>query len=264
MMTVSRNKLTKKDITNMGWLSMVLQFGFNYERMQAMGFCYTMAPYFKKIYGDNTEEVAAAMTNNIDFFNTEMHMATFLNGLILSLEEAGEDREFIRNIKNGLFGPLAGLGDAIFWFTLLPISAAIAVSLNRQNSILGPIVFMVIHFFGAISRIPLGHLGYNLGTNAIDLIRENAASITKAAGVLGVMVVGALIPSYIDFSFPETFVIFDVVPVQGIFDTVLPNILPLGFVLFLYYLVSKKNVNAVKLIFGIIVVSIILSYFGIM
>ena len=78
------------------------------------------------------------------------------------------------------------------------------------------------------------------------------------------MVVGALIPSYIDFSFPETFVIFDVVPVQGIFDTVLPNILPLGFVLFLYYLVSKKNVNAVKLIFGIIVVSIILSYFGIM
>ena len=88
MMTVSRNKLTKKDITNMSLLSAVLQLGFNYERMQAMGFCFTMAPYFKKIYGDNTEEVAAAMTNNIDFINTEMHMATFLNGLILSLEEA--------------------------------------------------------------------------------------------------------------------------------------------------------------------------------
>ena len=163
-----------------------------------------------------------------------------------------------------MFGPLAGLGDAIFWFTLIPISAAIAVSLNKQGSILGPIVYMVIHFFGAISRVPLGHLGYNLGTNAIDLIRDNATAITKAAGVLGVMVVGALIPSYVNFSFPETFVIFDVVPVQGIFDTILPNMLPLGFVLFLHYLIKNKNVNAVQLIFGIIVVSIILSFFGIM
>ena len=78
------------------------------------------------------------------------------------------------------------------------------------------------------------------------------------------MVVGALIPSYVNFSFPETFVIFDVVPVQGIFDTILPNMLPLGFVLFLHYLIKNKNVNAVQLIFGIIVVSIILSFFGIM
>lgn len=264
MMTVSRNKLTKQDITNMGWLSMILQLGFNYERMQAMGFCYTMAPFFKKIYGDNKEELAAAMTDNIDFFNTEMHMATFLNGLILSLEEAGEDRELIRNIKNGLFGPLAGLGDAIFWFTLLPISAAISVSLNRQGSPLGPIVYMIIHFIGAVSRIPLGHLGYNLGTNAISVIRDNATTITKAAGVLGVMVVGALIPDYVGFSFPETFVIFDVVQVQGIFDTIIPNILPLGFVLFLYYLVTKKNVNTVHLIVGIIVVSIALSFLGVM
>jgi len=33
-----------------------------------------MAPYFKKIYGNNKKEIAAAMTDNIDFFNTEMHM----------------------------------------------------------------------------------------------------------------------------------------------------------------------------------------------
>ena len=113
-MTVSRNKLTKKDITNMSILSMTEQLAFNFERMQAAGFCYSMAPYFKKIYGDNKEEIAKAMENNLDFINTEMHMATFLQGLILSLEESGEDRNLIKNIKTGLFGPLAGLGDAIF------------------------------------------------------------------------------------------------------------------------------------------------------
>ncbi len=263
-MTVSRNKLTRKDIDRMSVLSVLEQVGFNFERMQALGFCYTMAPSLQKIYGDNKEELAAALTSNMDFFNTEMHMATFIQGLVLSLEENGEDRELIRSIKNSLFGPLAGLGDAIFWFTLLPISAAIAASLSKQGSILGPIVYILIHLAGAFSRIFLGRLGYDLGTSAVGMIKENAGAITKAAGILGVMVVGALIPSYVSFSFPETLVIFGAVPVQGIFDTVMPNLLPLGLVFGLYSLMKKKNVNVIMLIVGIIVVSVICAYFGIL
>ena len=261
---IKRNKLTKKDITHMSCLSFIEQLAFNFERMQAAGFCYSMAPYFKKIYGDNDEQVALAMKSNMDFINTEMHMATFLQGLILSLEEHGEDRKLIQSIKTGLFGPLAGLGDAIFWFTLLPISAAIAVSLNNQGSILGPIIFIAIWLFAAFSRIWFGRLGYGLGTNAVSFIKENASAITKGAGILGVMVVGALIPSYVSFAFPEELMIFGTVQVQGIFDTILPNILPFGFTFLLYWLLKDKNINVTKLIVGIIVFGVIMSLLGIM
>ena len=88
-MAVSREKLTKKDIDKMSLLSILEQSCFSFERMQAPGFVLCMIPGFKKIYGDQKEEVAAAMQNNMDFINTEPHMATFLQGLILSLEENG-------------------------------------------------------------------------------------------------------------------------------------------------------------------------------
>ena len=87
-MTVSRNKLTKQDITKMSILSFFEQICFSFERMQAPGFCWGLIPGLKKIYGDQKDEISAAMQANMDFVNTEPHMATFLQGLILSLEES--------------------------------------------------------------------------------------------------------------------------------------------------------------------------------
>ncbi len=264
-MTVSRNKLTKKDITEMSILSIFEQIPFNFERMQAGGFTYCIAPTLKKIYGDQKDEIADAMMSNMDFINTEPHMATFLMGLILSLEEAGEDRQLIKNIRAGLFGPLAGLGDAIFWFTLLPISAAICASLSQQGSVLGPILYIV--FWAAMAILPriwLGQLGYDLGVGAVETIRENAAAITKGAGILGVMVIGGLIPTYVSVGFSESLILFDVVGVQSIFDSIIPNLLPLGLVFLIFYLFKKKNMNVIQLIVIIIALSIAASFLGIM
>ena len=81
---------------------------------------------------------------------------------------------------------------------------------------------------------------------------------------LGVMVVGGLIPSYVSFAFPESLVVAGGVSIQGIFDSIMPNILPLGFVFLLYWLFKKKNVNTIKLILLVIAVSILLSFLGIM
>ena len=78
------------------------------------------------------------------------------------------------------------------------------------------------------------------------------------------MVVGGLIPSYVSFAFPETLVVAGSVSIQGIFDSIMPNILPLGFVFLLYWLFKKKNVNTIKLILLVIAISILLSFLGIM
>lgn len=262
MEKVSKNNLTKSDLTKVGLTSIVFQTCFNFERMQAGSFVFCITPGLKKIYKDDKEELGEAMLNNMDFINTEPHVASFLMGLVLSLEEAGEDRQLIKNLKNSLFGPLAGLGDAIFWFTLLPISAAICVSLNKQGLILGPILFIAFWALLAISRVLFVKWGYNLGVNAVDFLGENANSVTKAAGILGVMVVGGLIPNYVEFSFKEGLQIFGAVEVQAIFDSIIPNLLPMALVFGLYYLLKKKNVNIILLIVGLIVLSIGLSALG--
>ena len=240
---MASNKITKKDLNEMAVRSMAEQCCFSFERMQAVGFCYGMTKCFRKIHGDNNEEMAAAMENNLDFINTEPHMAAILQGL---------------------FGPLAGLGDAIWWYTAMPIIASICCSLATQNNVLGPIFYILFWALTAIfSRIWFVRLGYNAGVRSIKFIGDNAAYISKAAGILGVMVVGGLIPSYVSFAFPETLVISSV-SVQGIFDSIMPNILPLGFVFLLYWLFKKKNVNTMKLILLVIALSVVLSFLGIM
>ncbi|HIR15673.1 MAG TPA: PTS system mannose/fructose/sorbose family transporter subunit IID, partial [Candidatus Onthosoma merdavium] len=50
--------------------------------------------------------------------------------------------------------------------------------------------------------------------------------------------------------------------VQSIFDGVMPNILPLGFVFLIYYLFKKKNMSVLAVILGIIVFGIAMSYLG--
>lgn len=258
-----RGKLDKKDITRMGLYSVIEQSGFSFERMQACGFTASMLPCAKKIFGDSKEDMAEFMTYNMQFMNTEMHMATFLMGLILSMEEAGEDRKLIEGIRNGLFGPFAGLGDAIFWFTLLPISAAICCSLAQSGSVLGPVLYIAIWFLSAISRIWFAQFGYNLGVKAVATISTMTKYLTKGAGILGVMVVGGLIPSYISVGFSDALAFgLEGTTVQSVLDGVLPNMLPLGTVFLIYWLFKKKNANVLAVIFGIIAFGIVMSLLG--
>lgn len=41
-------------------------------------------------------------------------------------------------------GPLGGIGDALFWFTLVPITAGITANMAINGSIAGPILFLLI------------------------------------------------------------------------------------------------------------------------
>ena len=40
-----------------------------------------------------------------------------------------------------MMGPLAGIGDPVFWFTVRPILGALGASLAASGNILGPLIF---------------------------------------------------------------------------------------------------------------------------
>ena len=97
------SEISKKDITRLGFRSSLLQASFNYERMQAGGFTWAMLPILKKIYKDDKPGLSAAMKDNLEFINTHPNLVGFLMGLLISMEEKGENRDTIKGLKVALF-----------------------------------------------------------------------------------------------------------------------------------------------------------------
>lgn len=184
--------LDQKTLNKMAWRSCFLQASFNYERMQAAGWLYSILPGLEKIHADK-DDLATSMTHNMEFFNIHPFLVTFAMGICLSLEQNKADIPTIRAVRVSLMGPLGGIGDALFWMTLVPILAGITSQMAIAGNIAGPIVFLLI--FNIIQfaiRFGLMNWSYKMGTQAIDALMDNMKAFTRAASILGVFVVGCL------------------------------------------------------------------------
>lgn len=258
--------ITKKDLTKLAIRSNLVQATFSYERMHSPGWTWAQLPILRKIYKNDKKGLSEAMTDNMEFINSSPPLEPILMGLLLNLEEQKTDRSIIRGLKNALFGPMAGIGDAIFWFTILPIVGGVSASFCTSGNIFGPILFTLVYFLIFLSRIPFARLGYNLGVKSIDVIKDNSTIISKAASILGLTVIGGLISSYVKISV-KTVLSFGsktTISIQKDFlNHIFPNILPLAYTLFLYWLL-KKRVNPIWLIIITFILAIVFSYLGVL
>ena len=200
-------QLTKKDRQAVVLRSQFLQASWNYERMQNGGWCYAMIPAIKKLY-KNKEDQAAALKRHMEFFNTHPYIAAPILGVTLALEEekangAPVDDAAVQGVKVGMMGPLAGVGDPVFWFTVRPLVAAMGASLAMSGNILGPILFFVL--WNVIRLAFLWYteeFGYEAGSKiASDLSGGLLQKVTKGASILGMFVLGALIERWVNVNF---------------------------------------------------------------
>ena len=200
--------LEKKDRISVCIRSTFLQGSWNYERMQNGGYCYAMIPAIKRLY-TTKEEQAAALKRHLEFFNTQPYVAAPILGVTLALEEdrangAPVDDAAIQGVKVGMMGPLAGVGDPIFWFTVRPILGALAASFAMSGNILGPILFFVL--WNVIRYAFLWYtqeFGYKAGTAITkDLSGGLLQKVTQGASILGMFVLGALVQRWVSVSFP--------------------------------------------------------------
>ena len=134
-------QLDKKTLNKMVWLSCFLQASFNYERMQACGWLWGMLPGLQKIH-TNKEDLKASMAHNLDFLNTHPFLVTFVMGIVLSLEQNKADTATIRSVRISAAGPLGGIGDALFWLTLVPITAGLTANMAMEGQIIGAVLFL--------------------------------------------------------------------------------------------------------------------------
>ncbi|WP_106496229.1 PTS system mannose/fructose/sorbose family transporter subunit IID [Lentibacillus sp. Marseille-P4043] len=257
--------LQPKQLRHLVWRSLLLQASFNYERMQACGWLYSILPGLRHIH-KNKKDLSKSMKDHMEFFNTHPFLVTFIMGVILAMEQKKEDREAIRGIKVATMGPLGGIGDAMFYLTLLPITAGIGASLAVDGNVLGPFVFLiafnVIHF-GA--RFGLMSYGYKTGVKAIAKLKEGTKHVSRAASIVGLTVVGGLIATYVAFNVTYVWKSGEAeLNVQeDVLDQIMPAMLPLAYTLLMYWLL-KKGRSPLMLIGLTVVVGLIGSYFNIL
>lgn len=256
--------LDKKTIGKMVWRSTMLQASFNYERMQAGGWLWSILPGLEKIH-TNKEDLSASMSHNLDFFNTHPFLVTFVMGIVLSLEQQKADIQTIRSVRVAAMGPLGGIGDAIFWFALYPIVAGITATMAIDKNILGVILYFVVIFgFQMALRYFLMNWSYRLGTSAIGVLTKNAKEFTRAASMLGIFIVGALTCNYANVSLGMEIPNGEsVINLQQMLDNILPGLLSLAVTMLCYWLIKKKNWSATKCILLLLVIGIVGCIFGI-
>lgn len=283
-------RLDNKTLNRMAWRSMQLQACFNYERMQSAGWLWAILPGLQKIH-TNKDDLATSMTHNMDFLNTHPFIVTFVMGIVLSMEQQKMDIQTIRSVRISTAAPLGGIGDALFWMSLVPIVAGMTAQMAIDGSIVGPILYFVF-IFGVEMALRYGLLywSYNMGTKAITAMTKYAKEFTHAASVLGVFIVGALIANYgggtkLGISVPNgetateveklvvdgkevvTETVTEMQPVfiniQDYFDKVLPCLIPLLLTLLCFFLIKKKGWTPVKCIGLMLVIGIVGAVFGI-
>ena len=199
--------LTKKDRLSVALRSTFLQGSWNYERMQNGGWAFSLIPAIKKLYTTKEDQVAA-LKRHLEFFNTHPYVASPIIGVTLALEEdkangADVDNAAIQGVKVGMMGPLAGVGDPVFWYTVRPILGALGASMAMVGNILGPILFFVL--WNVIRWAFMWYtqeFGYRVGTKITeDLSGGLLQKVTKGASILGMFVLGALIERWVSINF---------------------------------------------------------------
>ena len=175
--------------------------------MQNGGWCYAMIPAIKALY-KTKEEQSAALKRHLEFYNTHPYVSAPVIGVTLALEEerangAAVEDQAIQGVKVGMMGPLAGVGDPVFWFTVRPILGALGASMAMGGSIIGPILFFVL--WNVIRLAFLWYtqeFGYSVGTSiAKDLSGGLLGKITEGASILGMFIIGALVQRWVSISF---------------------------------------------------------------
>ncbi|MGL4589008.1 MAG: PTS system mannose/fructose/sorbose family transporter subunit IID [Mycoplasmatales bacterium] len=238
----------------------------NYEKMQALAYCYTMLPFLQVIHKNDEDALQIAVRNHLLFFNTNPWIAPYIIGVNIGIEEIEKNNslEAISNIKTGLMGPLAGMGDSLFVVIPWTIFGAIAANMAINGSPFGIILWIIVSIILKALSFPLFEMGYTHGSSLVMKLENKMKQISASVSILGLMVVGALIPSVIKINVALQFTQDDfILEGQQILDDILPGMLPIILVTVVYFCLGKK-IKPIYLIIAIMIIAIILGYFGIL
>lgn len=252
--------------------SLSLEVSYNYERQQSLGFAFMMIPALRKLYSTPADQ-AAALKRHLEFFNCTPYVAPLIGGISAAVEEQqaqdpSSDQTTVAKIKAALMGPLAGIGDSLYWGTFRLIFTGIGTSLAMSGNILGPILFF-LGFNLPVQALSWMYVrqGYKAGTSFLSRISTGSGMqlLTYGAGILGLLVIGAMTASMVTVYVPFEYAIGDsMTSLQQILDDIMPGILGLGIFWAIYGLLGRgwKTTTILIAIFALGLVTAFLGVLG--
>lgn len=264
-------KISNKALNKVLLRTQGCQFAHNYERMQSLSLTYCFSPVLEELYKDRPkEEKVHAMQRYLEYFNTHPLAIPFILGIQAALEESTteDQKETCTAIKTSLMGPFAGLGDSMLNLTWYPIAGSIGASMCiNDGSLVGPLVmFLLINLL----YWPLKYFGLHLGyTKGLELVQSGGMALFDRLGnmanVLGVVVVGCLIPQTVKLSTALQFAFSEGEPlvIQDQLNKVMPFMLPIILTFVCYKLLKKgQGKNSASIILGMIVFALVFAAIG--
>jgi len=263
----------EKKFLNKGYLYSLNTFmAFNQVVMEGKSFGMSILPALEVWYKDDPEEKKRAFARNAnEFFNTHQAMQGLITGIVLAMEkeraEKGEpDEGAISGLKASLMGPLAGVGDSIFFNCFRVIIAGICIGLAADGSVLAPILFFVVYGCGLlVLKYWFLIEGYRSGVGLVNMAYERGIMplIMEACGILGSVMIGTLLASSVKVNIILAPVIGGAeVPIQGILDSIFPGLLSV-LLWWAVYKLLQKGLTPTKIIFSLMGICVILAFFGI-
>ncbi len=189
--------------------SLFLQTCWNFQKMQNLGFAYAITPVIRGVYPSRLTRLKA-LRRHLEFFVTHPYCASIILGVVARLEEQNgqsgvyESSEANR-MKVGMMGPLAALGDTLFWATLKPLLALLGsawvllmVIFNQDWIWLGPLMFFgLFNVFHLQLRLGGVWLGYYRGLEIIkDLRQLNPQKMAQQLGLFTAMIAGVMAAAF--------------------------------------------------------------------
>jgi PTS system mannose-specific IID component len=263
-------ELKKSDLVKNWLLGYSSETCYNYERLQGLGNTNAFVPIIRALYPK--EKQAEELKKYLIFFNTEPSwMGTVVHGITAAMEEKRANGEEITadeiiSVRSALMGPMAGIGDVVSQSICYPILAGVCIQLALAGNFAGPILFEVIY---KVLMLTLGYnmymMGYKKGKAAIiDLLQTGLLNrILEAVSIVGLMVVGSMTVgnvkldlSFLDFTWTNELGAVKLNIQTGVFDSLLPGLLPLGTVLGVWGLLKKrvKPMTVILFCFGLALV----------
>lgn len=259
--------LTDKDFEKCGRRWKMAVMGFNYETQLAPSVIFAEADALRKIYADDEEGYKRSLENAGRYFNVTPPVGGLLLGAALAIEDKQHNQglEAVNDLKVGLMGSMSGIGDSILWTLVPTVMGSIAAYMAQEGNPVGIFLWLAVGLVIFWWSLNNWKTGYKFGTSLITTLADKIPVFTEAMSVLGLTVVGALIPSVVSITVGLTFTMGDVTLnfQEGILDMIMLGIMPV-LATWIVYVLIKRRVNLIAIIVAIIVISMVCSAFGIL
>jgi PTS system mannose-specific IID component len=186
--------VSKPNLFRLYLRSFLIQTGFTYERLLALGFAWILIPLLKSMV-TSAEKRRDFLRRHLLSFNANPYLTAYAVGAVARMEKEDADPQQIIRFKELMRGPLGAVGDNLIWQNLRPTLLFLGVVLaGGMGAYAALVIWLMFNLYQAYLRGRGIYKGYALGLGiSSDLGRGHLQMVAKWSGRMGAALAGLIL-----------------------------------------------------------------------